>query len=143
MKPTVTDSDQGNELIVVVLDEQDLPIADLEFRRVGHFQCLISDGAAEQADRVRRTGLAFDAVVDVEGNVSLNMALTALAFPDRTRIGNRALKNQFGLLNKLLKGWRNHRCCRNASKRQTGDEEREKIFYFHVGNCSLLPGEDH
>jgi len=82
MEATVIDSHKRNELVVIVFDEKNVAVAHFEFRRVAYFHGLIADCAAKHPDRVGIAGVAFHIVVHFEGNIGLNVALTALAFPD-------------------------------------------------------------
>ena len=102
MKPAVTDSNQRNELFVVVFDEKNFTVTHFEFWRVGDFHCLIAHRAAEHADRVRAAGVAFDVILDLKCDVSVDVALCAFTFPDRARVRDRSLENEFGLPNQLL-----------------------------------------
>ena len=110
------DPDQRNKLLVVVLDEKDIAVADIEFRRVGNFHGLVAHCAAKDPDRVRRTRIAFHILPDLKCDVGVNVPLRALALPYRMHVGHRSLKNKFGLLNQLLESRWNHGRCRNADK---------------------------
>ena len=108
MEATVTDSDKGNKLIKVMFDKENLAIPNIEFWSIGHQHCFVAHSAAKHPNCVGRTGIAFDAVCDLERYVSVNVALRTLAFPNRFHVRNRSLKNQFRLLNQLLKSWRDY-----------------------------------
>ena len=105
----MADADERNELFVVVLDKKNLAIANFEFGSICHFHRLIANGTAKHPNRVGRIGLTFHILVNLEGNVSFDVTLSALAFPNRSGVGHRSLKNEFRLLNELLKSRCNHR----------------------------------
>lgn len=131
VETTVTDSDERNELIKVVLDEKNFVIADSELWSVGHQHGFIADRAAKHLNRIRRAGITFNVVRNLKGYVGLNVALAALAFPNRTHISDGSLENEFRLFNELIKSRRNdgRRC--HAHKRDADQQKREKLFDFH------------
>ena len=108
MKVAVVDTDKWNELLVVVLDKKNLAVADFEFRAVGDFHCLVANRPTEHSDCIRRSRVAFDVLVDLKSDVSVDVPLCALAFPNGANIRDRALKNKFSLLHQLFESWRNH-----------------------------------
>ncbi len=132
MKPAIINADQRHELIVVVLDKQNVPISDLEFGSVCYFKRFVADRAAEHSDGVRRACLPFHIIFDLERDVSFDMALRAFTRPNRLGVGHCSLKNEFSLLNQLLKSRGNHRRGRNTAKRNTDQDKWEKMFDFHV-----------
>ena len=99
MKAAVVDPDKRHKLIVVVLDEKNVAIAHFKFRSVGHFHCLVANGAAEDSDCVRGTCITFHILPDLKRDIRVDVSLGALAFPYRTHVGHRSLENKFGLLN--------------------------------------------
>src|SRR5260370_30834829 len=108
MKVAVVDTHKRNELLVVVLDKKNLAVADFEFRAVGDFHCLVANRSAEHPECVRRSRVAFDVLVDLKSDVSVDVPLCALAFPNGANIGDRALKNKFSLSHQLFDSCRNH-----------------------------------
>src|SRR5438105_9031060 len=130
MKPAVIDSHEWNELLIVVLDEQNVTIADFKFGCVGDFHRFITNRAPEHPNCVSRTGITFYILRDLKGDIRVNVALGSLSFPNRAHVSHRALKNKFSLLNQLIKGRRNHSCGGDAEKSGTDPDEREKKFYF-------------
>ena len=82
VKTAVSDSDQRHKLVVIVFDEKNLPIANFESRRAINDQCVFTDFAAEHSDGVGSSRISFDVLCDLKCNVSLNVTLGALAFPN-------------------------------------------------------------
>src|ERR1043166_1412100 len=79
---TMLNTDKRDKLIVIMLHEKNVAIANFEMRRVGDFHRFVTHGSAEHSDRVRRPGIAFNVVFNFERHVGFDVALTAFALPN-------------------------------------------------------------
>ena len=82
VKAAVTDSDKGNELIIVVLDKKNVLIADLEFGGVSNDERILAHCPAKHSHGVGRTGIIFQTFCNLKCDVGLDMPLGTLPFPN-------------------------------------------------------------
>ena len=75
------DPDQRDELTAIVLDEKNILIADLEFRRVAYAHCFAVHRAAEHPNGVTLAGISLESIRNLERDIAHDVTLSPLTDP--------------------------------------------------------------
>ena len=102
------DSDQWNELRAIVLDKENIAIANLEFGGIAHFHGLGANRATHHVQSNFGAGITFDGVLYLKCDVALDMALSSFSSPLRAYICNRSLEDHLCVGHEIIERWRNH-----------------------------------
>jgi hypothetical protein len=129
------DAHQRNELNSVLLHEKNVALADLESRCIGRVHRVVAHRAAEHPDRVIRAERALDGIFDFESDVGNDVTLGSRAGPFRLRFLNRAFKDHFSLVHKLVeRGWNDGGRLDYDERESQARYQEERAKQFHKEN---------
>src|SRR5262249_27543058 len=135
MKPPVHDADQRDKLAAIVLDKQNVAVADAKSWSVSDLDGFAIDCAAKYSDCVGLSGITLHSIFYAEGDEGDNHTLRTLAGPLRCYGRNFALKNHFRFIDELIEGRWNDRSCPRIGDEDDKEKSQTSERKFHLGSA--------